>query len=319
MPPDVATLATVASAPSAPPSGTPPAASPQQPAKPAAAKPVAPDARAWAEMSPDARAVHQRAELDRQAGRGPEHLHTRAADGTPLIDGKRADGSTYQPDGAPAPADSAAPANTGEKFKVGSKFEVTEAELEAMMARQAQDDLRKATLPASPELYEAKLPEGLKLPGGIEFRIDVNDPSLADARRLAHARGWSQQDFSDALGIFASHQAQQQALIAEAAQREIAKAGSNAGARVDAIGKWIRSEIGDVDAKPILASLCTDSHLRFYERMQAKITNQGVAGFSGKHRDVDTGKLSDEQYSKLSYSEKKAYSERMSSQGNGRR
>ena len=41
--------------------------------------------------------------------------------------------------------------------------------------------------------------------------------------------------------------------------------------RVDAIGKWIRAEVGDADAKPILATIVTDAHLRFYENMQHKV------------------------------------------------
>ena len=155
----------------------------------------------------------------------------------------------------------------------------------------------------------------MKLPGGATYTFDQNDPSLIAARNLAHAKGWSQQDFSDALGIFAGHQAQQEALIAEAARREIEKAGVTAPARVAAVSTWIRSEIGDREAAPILKTLVTAAHLNFYEKMMPKIINQGVAGFSGKHRDVDTGKLSDEQYSKLSYSQKKAYAEKHGSQG----
>jgi hypothetical protein len=93
-----------------------------------------------------------------------------------------------------------------------------------MMDRQAQDDLRKATLPAAPEAYEAKLPADLKLPGGQTYTFDQNDPSLIAARNLAHAKGWSQQDFSEALGIFASHIAGKEAALAERAAAEVAKA-----------------------------------------------------------------------------------------------
>jgi hypothetical protein len=305
--PDVATLATVASAPSAPPSGTPPVASPQQSAKPAAAKPAAPDPRAWAEMSPDQRAAHQRAELDRQAGRGPEHLHTRDSNNRPMIDGKYADGTSPQADPNSPPAPDAAAA--AEKFKVGSKFEVTEAELEQMLQRQSAEDLKRATLPAAPEAYKAELPADRKLPAGIEYKFNNDDPSLIAARNWAHANGMSQDQFSQVLGIYASHVAGQEAKLAEIARAEIAKVGPNAPQRVDAIGRWIRSEIGDADAKPILASLCTDAHLRFYERMQAKIMNQGAASFSQKHRDVEPRGVDDATWNSWSYSQKKAYSE----------
>jgi hypothetical protein len=175
------------------------------------------------------------------------------------------------------------PAPAGEKHKIG-QYEVSEAELSAMMTRQAQEDLKKATLPATPGEYEAKLPADLKLPGGLEYRFDVNDPSLIAARNLAHAKGWSQQDFSEALGIFASHYVGQEAVLAERSRQEIAKIGINGPQRVDAVGKWIVGMCGEADAAPIRATLVTDAHLRFYETIITKLTSQGSASFSQSHR-----------------------------------
>jgi hypothetical protein len=262
-------------------------------------------------MSPDQRAAHQRAVAD--VGRTSASLHTRTPDGRPLIDGKLPDGTTYQPDGEPAPADSATTATTGEKFKVG-QYEVTEAELGAMMQRQATDDLRKATLPPAPEAYEAKLPADMKLPGNMTFAFDQNDPTMTAARNWAHAKGLSQDEFSQVLGIYASHVAGQEAALAERARAEIAKVGVNAPQRVDAIGRWITAEMGEADAKQIKALIVTDSVLRFYERLQAKITSQGAASFSQQHRDVEPRGVSDEQWNSMSYSQKKDYAERASAQ-----
>jgi transcriptional regulator with XRE-family HTH domain len=188
-------------------------------------------------------------------------------------------------DAAPPAADPAAPPAPaqGEKFKVG-KFEVSEDEVASMMDRQAQDDLRAATRPANPEEYKAELPADLKLPGGQTYAFDQNNPSLVAARNLAHAKGWSQQDFSEALGIFASHIAGEQAALAERSQQEIAKIGANGPQRVDAVGRWITGEVGEADARPIRATIVTDAHLRFYEKLMNKITSQGAASFSQSHR-----------------------------------
>src|SRR5258708_5380298 len=88
---------------------------------------------------------------------------------------------------APAPvADPEQATPDAEKIKIG-KYEVSEEELGSIMERQALDDLRKATVPAAPEAYEAKLPADLKLPGGQQFQFDTSDPSLVAARNLAHA------------------------------------------------------------------------------------------------------------------------------------
>jgi hypothetical protein len=83
-----------------------------------------------------------------------------------------------------------------------------------MIDRQAQDDLRKATLPATPDAYELKLPEGTKLPGDIAVQFDANDPGMVAARNWAHARGIDQQGFSEVLSICAAHVAQQEATLA---------------------------------------------------------------------------------------------------------
>jgi hypothetical protein len=80
--------------------------------------------------------------------------------------------------------------------------------------------------------------------------------------------------------------------MAERSKAEIAKAGPNAPQRVDAVGKWIESEVGKSDAVPIRATIVTDAHLRFYERLMNKIASQGAASFSQQHRVApDTSKI----------------------------
>jgi hypothetical protein len=247
--------------------------SPPPPSPTPAPGPVTPGSPEWAALTTEQR----HAQL-----RGPEN--PRARGHSPARDMREA--AAARATGEPpvqAQADPQAPQSSVEKVKIG-QFETSEAELGEMLKRQAADDLRKATVPPSPEKYLAQLPEGLTLPGGQTYKFDESDPSLVAARNLAHSKGWSQQDISEALGIFASHIAGQEAALAERSRAEIAKAGTNAPQRVDAIGKWIRAEVGDADARPILASLVTDAHLRFYEKLHQKITSQGAASFSQQHR-----------------------------------
>jgi hypothetical protein len=171
----------------------------------------------------------------------------------------------------------------GEKVKIG-KYEVSEAELGAMMDRQAQDDLRKATLPQKPEDYKLELPPDLKLPGGVEYKFDQNDPSLVAAKNWGHKHGLTQDAVSEILGIYATHEAQQNAILAERSRAEIAKVGVNAPQRLDAVGRFITAEMGEADAKQIRALIVTDSMLRYHERMIQKISSQGAASFSQSHR-----------------------------------
>jgi hypothetical protein len=202
------------------------------------------------------------------------------------------------PQQAPAPAD-------GEKFKVG-KFEVSETELGAMLERQSLDDLRKATVPSTPADYKLAIPETMQLPGGQDFRFDEagNKAAFDAARAWAHGKGMSQADFSEMLGLYAGQELQQHAALAERSRQEIAKAGVNAPQRVDAVGRWITGMVGEADAKPIRATLVTDAHLRFYEKIINLTTTQGGASFSQSHRSApDTTSIPG--YDKMSFEQRR--------------
>jgi hypothetical protein len=173
-----------------------------------------------------------------------------------------------------------------------------------MMDRQAQEDLKKLTLPPAPEAYKAELPADLKLPGGVEYKFDQSNPSLAAARNMAHSMGLSQDQFSQILGVYASHEAQQNAVLAERSALEIAKAGVNAPQRVDAVGKFITGLMGEADAKQIKALVVTDSMLRYHETIMAKLSSQGAASFSQSHRVApETGGIPG--YDKMSFEQRR--------------
>jgi hypothetical protein len=255
---DIPTLANVAAP------VTPPVAAPSQR--------VTPGSPEWTAMTTEQRHDQLRGPPNPRAeGHSPKRDQMEAA-------ATRAAG---EPDPAAAPAD-APPADT-QKFRVG-KYETSEAELAAMLDRQAQDDLRRANVPPSPAEYKLELSPNTKLPGNVEYKFDASDPGLIAAKNWAHSKGLDQAGFSEMITLYASHEAQQNAALLEVSRAEIAKAGVNAPQRVDAIGKWIRAEIGDADAKPVLATMVTDAHLRFFEKMQQRITSQGSASFSTSHR-----------------------------------
>ena len=186
-----------------------------------------------------------------------------------------------------------------------------------MLDRQAADDLRKATVPPTPNDYKLDLSPDAKLPGGVEYKFNASEPGLAALKNWAHAKGFDQSTLSEILTIYATHEAQQNATLAELHRAEIAKAGVNAPQRVDAIGKWIRGEVGDADAKPILATIVTDAHLRFYEKLQHRATSQGAASFSQQHRVApDTGGIPG--FDKMDFAQKRFAQDQLAARRGGR-
>jgi hypothetical protein len=309
--PEAPTLATVATASPASAAPVAPSAAPAQQSGPAPApgQRVTPGTPEWAALTTEQRHA---------ALRGPEN--PRARGHSPAVEQRQAAAARAAgepPQDHPGAVDpAAAAAASTEKLKVG-KYEVSEAELATMMDRQAQDDLKKATLPAAPEGYKAELPADLKLPGGQTYTFDKNDPSIAAARNWAHAKGLSQGEFSEVLGIYASHVAGEQAILAERSRQEVAKAGVNAPQRVDAVGKWITGEMGEADAAPIRATIVTDAHLRFYEKLMNKVSSQGAASFSQSHRAApETNSIPG--YDKMSFEQRRLAQDQLAARRNSR-
>lgn len=198
-----------------------------------------------------------------------------------------------------------------ENFYDTSKNEVKGAELRAHLDElatfKAAEDSRKLTLPATPEAYQPTLPEGFTPPVGVDFKLDVNDPIIAQAQAMAHAKGWSQSDFSDALAVYANVKLNEAVQYEGAKTAALAGLGTTGPARIDAVTRWLGANFDEATVKPVLATMATTQHVVMFEKIISKLTNGGGSPFRQTGRDVDTGKVSDEQWSKMSYGEKKDY------------
>jgi hypothetical protein len=204
-----------------------------------------------------------------------------------------------------------------EQFYDAEKKEIKGADLRAHLDElttfKAAEDSRKLTLPATPEAYELKLPETFTAPEGIEVKLDPNDPLMKTAREMAHAKGWSQADFSDALGVVAALKAGEAAQYEALKTANLAALGSKGPERIDAVTCWLNANFGEAEVKPVLATLATTAHVTMFEKIISKLSSQGSAPFSQTGRDVNTGKVDDATWDKMSYSEKKAYTAKHSS------
>jgi hypothetical protein len=138
------------------------------------------------------------------------------------------------------------------------------------------------------------------------------------AQRWAHKNGLSQAAFNELVAIQAHGVIAERQNYDRLSAANLEALGARGPQRIDALTTWIRATVGDVDAKPIIATMATAAHVRFFEKMQQKITNPSGSNFNQAHRVEPSRTVDEATWNAMSYSEKKDYAERASSQGNRR-
>jgi hypothetical protein len=188
------------------------------------------------------------------------------------------------------------------------------AGFDELAAFKAGQDVRRATLPPSPNDYKAELPTDFKVPDGVTYEFNQNDPLLAQARSVMHdidqGKISGQDAFSKLLALYAGGQVSSQQQINTARNAEIAKLGATGPARVDALTTFFRSYLGQADGDAVMARAFTAADVQRLEKMVSKITGQGGAPFRGNGREPPTpnGRLSSEQIAKLTPAQRLDYS-----------
>jgi hypothetical protein len=118
----------------------------------------------------------------------------------------------------------------GQHFNELSTFHKTETERQAALKARKPEDIK----------FEIKLPETVKVPDGMDLKIDEKDPRVPVIREMAIKRGWDQ----DTVNELIAFDAQQQIEMHNAEKARIAaedqKLGANAKARKDAVGNWLK-------------------------------------------------------------------------------
>ena len=149
----------------------------------------------------------------------------------------------------------------------------------------------KAKLPKSADDYKPDLPADFKLPENV--KIDVNDPRFKEAQAVAHARGLSQEAFSEVLAIEVKRAVAQHEMLTAAVKARDEALGPNAAARIDAL----HSQIDAVAASPKEAAdakrmLVTPENVSLMERMFLALGSQGVATLTRAGKDGEAkGKI----------------------------
>jgi hypothetical protein len=252
-------------------------------------------------------------QLDRQAQhqqqRPPENPNTRGH--SPARDAREAAAARQpgaQPQGDEQQHEQAA---GSDEVQIGD-VKISPDKFKAIMQRQGEIDAREINLPKDATGYELKVPENFKLPAGVKtFEFNKDDPFLAQARQLAHERKIDQSTFSEVLGLYAGERIAEMTKINTARTAEIAKLGSLAPSRIDAVKTWAHGVLGSDLGGAIEQMLVTAKHVEAFESIINKFSRQGGAQFSQAHREGEppAGKIPG--YENMSFEQKRAAQMRM--------
>jgi hypothetical protein len=143
-------------------------------------------------------------------------------------------------------------------------------------------------VPAQPDLYKPDLPKDLKLP--VEMEIKTSDPLYLAVRDMAHAKGWTQDDFSQAIGAYAKIEADKHQAIQNAIKARDEALGQNGPQRVEELNKWFAATFGPEVGAQFRETLYTTGIIKGFEQVKDALTRQGVKTFSGLGREAVEGR-----------------------------
>jgi hypothetical protein len=173
--------------------------------------------------------------------------------------------------------------------------------------------------PKSPGDYKVELPSTFKAPEGLEFKFKEDDPLMVNARAWAHKRGIDQDTFSEGLELFAASQIGTAQMIKQAREAELTKLGATGPQVIDGVMGWLKSMIGDDGAKAISSMMVTADIVNALAKIVTKFGTQGASSYSNGGRDGARNTISDEDWAKMSWNEKRDYQRNFQANGQARR
>lgn len=181
----------------------------------------------------------------------------------------------------------------------------------ALIARDAEHSARIAQVPESADKYEFKLPHDFKFPDGIEVKdgeipINADDPRVAAARDFALANQFSQAQFEGLVAMGVNLDLAEQAALKGALAKEAEKLGARGNDRIAAVKAWVGAKLPGDQAEALLGALYNAKQIEAVETLM-RLNRGAVPGNPGAARDSAKPELSDEEYSKMSPTERINY------------
>lgn len=180
-----------------------------------------------------------------------------------------------------------------------------------LVAFKANRDAELAQVPESAEKYEVRLPATFKLPEDVkvpegEMVLNTDDPRIQLLREVAHSQNWSQAQFEDVLAMGVNMDIGDNKRLQEAAAAEREKLGSRGADRVNAVTTFLDAKIGKEHAGALRGMMFTAKQVEAFEALQ-RLVRGDVRGNPNGGRDATPTELSDEEYQKLSPTERINY------------
>jgi len=217
------------------------------------------------------------------------------------------------PAASPAPA---APATDGPKPPEGLdarfwdaekgvvKFDEFTAYAKEVEAYKAAEAVRLAAVPAAADGYKLELPTDLTLPEGVTISLTDGDPRVSAAREFALANKMDQAGFNGLIRLGAQLELQQHMAMHEAVQAEMAKLGTNASARIDAVATALTATMGADRARALATSISSVAAMEGLEMLLRSVSGTGMSGFNQIGRASPEAGIPEDQYARMSPAER---------------
>ena len=180
-----------------------------------------------------------------------------------------------------------------------------------LVAFKASREAELAQVPDSADKYEIRLPATFKLPQDVkvpegEMVLNADDPRIQLLREVAHSQNWSQAQFEDVLAMGVNMDIGENKRLQEAASAEREKLGSRGAERVNAVTTFLDAKLGKEHGAALRGMMFTAKQVEAFEALQ-RLVRGDVRGNPNGGRDATPAELSDEEYQKLSPTERINY------------
>lgn len=197
----------------------------------------------------------------------PHALFDTAAEGAAGADAGAGAAAVAMPEGLPAAFWDETSGQV--KFSdIGASFE----ELSALKTQQAE---RLAGVPETADGYKLELPADFKLPDGVQFEIDANDPAIGQLREFALAEKLPQSVVSKILAIEAGRRASELDAAVKAVTAEEKALGANFPQRKAAAEAFLRTSLTEDQYNGIKSFVTSAKAFEAIETLIEKATAGG--------------------------------------------